>query len=197
MKLFMDMFFLIAIVYFSYKFVQVLIKMKQKVIFPITHEEIATVRKHPDKPLGLPIYSKQKVGITFYAVMLLYLIIMFFLGSFLQLFDWSLYFLLLLPLANAYDLFNQFAVLEDGLLSGSRFIAWKRVKSFRFVPIDMNHKYYGFSQEANKGYELKIKIKGIPISCVVTSTEMQEKLTSILREYVEVMEEESVLKESK
>jgi len=50
------------------------------------------------------------------------------------------------------------------------------------VPIDIKHKYYGFSKEANDGYELKIKTNGFPISCVVTSIEMKEKLTSVLRE---------------
>ena len=191
----MDILFLVVIGYFIYTFIQILLKMKQKAILPVTQAEITAIRKHPEKPLDLPTYSKQKVSIIIYSVMLLFVIVMFLLGIFLQLFDWSLYLLLFLPIANSYNLFNLFAVVEDGLLSGSRLIAWKKIKSFQFVPIDINHKYYGFSKEANEGYELKIRTRGFPISCVVTSNEMMEKLNKILGEHVKVNEEEWALKE--
>lgn len=184
----MDVLFFIFIGYFSYKFIQVLIKMKQKVILLITHEEIAVIRKHPDKLVDFPTYSKQKVGIIIYSTMLLFVIVMFLLGAFFQLFGWSLYLLLFLPIANSYNLLNLFAVVEDGLLSGNRFIPWKKIKSFHFVPIDINHKYYGFSKEANNGYELRIQTRGLPISCVVTSIEMKKKLTSFLSKHVMVKE---------
>jgi len=193
LKLFMDILFVVVIIYYSYKFIQVLVKMKRKVIFPATTKEIVFIRKHPDKPLDLPTYSKQKVGIIFHVIVLLLVVVMFVLGAFFQLFDWPLYLLLFLPMANSYNLLNLFAIAEDGLISGSRFIAWRKIKSFQFVPIDINHKYYGYSKEANDGFELKIKTKIFSSSCVVTSDEMKDKLSDILSKHVQESENEPVL----
>ncbi|PAV27981.1 hypothetical protein CIL05_19140 [Virgibacillus profundi] len=191
----MDILFLIVIGYFSYKFIQVLVKMKQKFILPKINEDIAAIRKHPDKPVDFPVYSKQKVGIIIYSLILLFVIIMFLLGVFFQLFDSSLYLLLLLPIVNSYNILNLFAVVEDGLLSGSRFVAWNKIKSFEFVRIDVNHKFYGFSAEANEGYQLKVKTKFYFTSCVITSDEMKDRLNHILSEHVQVNEKASALKE--
>src|SRR5690606_26250731 len=113
----------------------------------------------PQKTIDFPTYSKQKVGIILYFLMLLYLIVMFILGTVSRTIDWPFFFLLLLPLSYSHNFLNLFAIMDDGLISGSRFIAWKRIKSYHFVPIDANHKYYGFSKEVNSGYELEIKGK--------------------------------------
>src|SRR5690625_1315265 len=196
LKLFMDILFVIVISYFSFKFIQVLMKMKQRPIFP-NSSEIGFVRKHPDKPLDSPTYSEQKVGIIIHSIVLLFVIVMFLLGAFLQLFNWSLYLLLFLPMANTSNLFNLFALVEDGLLTGSRFIPWKRIKSFQFVPIDINHRFYGYSKEANDGFELKIKTKVFTTSCIVTSAEMKEKLSEILNEHILMKENEAVLEEQR
>ncbi|GAB3055623.1 hypothetical protein GCM10027286_18930 [Virgibacillus ainsalahensis] len=179
---FINILFLIGIGYVSYKFIQVMMKMRQRVILPTTNEEIDAIRKHPEKKVDFPTYSKQKAGIIIYSLLLLFVICMFCLGVFLQLFDWSLYMLLLLPMAHSYNLLNLFAVVDDGILSGSRFVAWNKIKSFQFIPIDINHKYYGFSKEVNNKYELKIRAKFYFTSCVVTSDEMKEKLNNILNE---------------
>jgi hypothetical protein len=85
-----------------------------------------------------------------------------------------------------------FAVVDGGLLSGSRLIVWKKIKSFQFIPIDINHKYYGYSKEVNGGYELKVKGKIFSESCIVTSPEMKEKLTRILSEHAKVIEEKTL-----
>lgn len=180
----MTILFMIYIGYFSYTFIRVLIKMRQNAIFPVTEEDRLTIRKHPEKPIDFPIYSRQKKGIIIYSVVLLFVSVLFLLGVFLKLFDWTLYLWLFLPVANSYNLLNLFAVLEDGLLSGRRFIACKHIKSFQFVTIDINHRYYGFSKEANEGYELKVKTSGFSVSCIVTSIEMKEKLINVLNEQV-------------
>ena len=166
--------------------------MKRNVILPTMNEEIAAIRKHPQKTVDYPSFSKQKVGIIAYSCMILFVMVMFFAGAFLNEFNWSFYLLLFLPFSYSHDLFNIFAVEEDGLLSGSRFIPWKNVKSFHFVPIDVNHKYYGYSKEVNNGYELKIKAKFFPISCIVTSNEMKEKLSRIISEYAYLQNNEKV-----
>jgi len=195
LKLFMDILFFIVIAYLGYKFIQVLIKMKQKVILPTTNEECAAIRKIPGKAVDLPTYSKQKIGIIIYSFMLLFVIAVFLFEILTHNFGWSFYLLFFLPLSYSYNLLNLFAIVEGGLLSGSRFIAWDKIKSFHFIPIDINHKYYGYSKEVNGGYELKVKAKLSSTSCIVTSDEMKERLSNVLSEYVKVNEEESAVQE--
>lgn len=192
MKLFMDILFLIIIGYCTYNFIQILFKMKQKVILPTTNKEIAAIRTHPEKAVDFPTYSKQKVGIIIYSFMLLFVSILFFLEVFLNVVGWQIYWLIFLPMAYSFNLLNMFVVVNDGLLCGSRFVAWDKIKSFHFVPMDINNKYYGHSKEVNEGFELRIKTKGFPISCFVTSEEMKEKLTEIFSEHVIVDRKESV-----
>ena len=190
--LFVDTLFFIVIGYFSYKFIQVLIKMKQKAILPATNEERAAIRKIPGKEIDFPTYSKQKVAIIIYSFMLLFVIAVFLFGI---LSHNSFYLLFFFPLSYSYNLLNLFAIVKGGLLSGSRFIAWHQIKSFHFIPIDINHKYYGYTKEVNEGYELKVKAKFFSTSCIVTSDEMKEKLCNVLTEHVKVNEEESAVQE--
>lgn len=159
-------------------------KMNGRVIFPTSNEELAVIRNYPQKAVDVPRLSQQKVGIIVYSFLILFLLVMFFWGTFVYEFGWSFYLLLFLPLSHSYNLFNMFAVVEGGLLSGSRFIPWRRLQYYQFVPIDVNHKFYGYSKEVNDGYELKISTIGFPISCIVTSNDMKEKLTKILGEHV-------------
>src|SRR5690625_2624261 len=193
--LFVDTLFFIVIGYFSYKFIQVLIKMKQKAILPATNEERAAIRKIPGKEIDFPTYSKQKVEIIIYSFMLLFVIVVFLLGILSGYFGWSFYLLFFLLLSYSYNLLNLFAIVDGGLLSGSRFIAWHQIKSFHFIPIDINHKYYGYTKEVNEGYELKMKAKFLSTSCIITSAEMKEKLSNVLTEHVKVNEEESAVQE--
>jgi hypothetical protein len=183
MKLLLSVIFLIIIVYHRFKFVQLLIKMNRKIILPTTKEELLTIRKYPQKAVVEPVYSKHKVGIIVYFLMLIYLIVMFIIGAVNKDINWSFYLLLFLPLIYSHNLLNVFACVDGGLLSGSRFVNWKTIKSFEFIPIDANHKFYGYSKEVNNGYELKIKTKGFPISCIVTAEETKEKLTNLLDEH--------------
>lgn len=184
MKLFMDILYFIVISYFIYTFIKVIVKMKQTAILPKTREDTLIIRKHPERLLDLPTYSDQKTGLILYFVMLLFVIIMFVLAVIFQLFSWSVYLLLFLPMANSHQYLNLFAITEDGILSGSRFIPWKKIKSYQFVLIDSHHRYYGYSKEANDGYELKIKTTLFSTSCVITSIEMREKINSILKNYL-------------
>lgn len=191
MRIIADILFLIVIGYFIFQFIMILIKMNHKTILPQNKEELAHIRKHPQRPAEFSTYSAQKVGIILYALMLVFVISMFFAGSVLKQFEWSVYLLLLVPLINSRDLFDIFAVVEGGLLSGSRFIAWNRIKSYRFVPINLNHKYYGYSKEVNDGDELIIKGRFFVTSCIITSPETKDKITQILSEHVLTYEEKS------
>ncbi|SEQ83547.1 hypothetical protein SAMN05216232_3455 [Virgibacillus subterraneus] len=194
MKLFIDILLLIVIGYYSYKFIQVMIKMRQDIILPTTNEEIASIRKYPQKVVNFPIYPEQKIGIIAYSLNLVFVIVMFFLGVFLDGINWSFYPLMTILLINSYSFINLFAVIGDGVLCGSHFVTWKKIKSFQFLPIDLNHRYYGSSKEVNDRYELRIKTKFYFISCIVTTDEMKEKLHMILSEHIAVNEGESALK---
>lgn len=185
----MNLLLLLFIGYYTWTFVQLMIKMRKNKILPTTNEEIAAIRKYPRKVVDAPTFSKQKVGIIIYLILLVFVITMYLIGTFQVELDWSLFLLLFIPLINADNLLNLFAVAEDGLLIGNRFIDWKKLKSFRFVPIDFNHKYYGYEEEINKGYELIIKERLFSVSCIVTSEAMKEKLSKILCEHGVVNEE--------
>ncbi|WP_071396544.1 hypothetical protein [Bacillus tuaregi] len=179
MKLVINILFLIALGYYFYKFIQLLIKMKQPVIVPINESERNVLRIFPQKPVASPSYAKQKWGIIIYSFMLLFVLTMFIIGFDL---NWSYQILLFLPLINSRNSFNLFALVEDGILCGDRFIAWKQMKSFQVVPIEPNHKYYGYEKDVNEGYEIRIKTRGRSISCIVTTSDMNEKLTGIIAE---------------
>ncbi|KAA9016948.1 hypothetical protein [Niallia endozanthoxylica] len=179
MKLVFNILFLMAVVYYTYRFVQLLIKMNQTIIVPATDSEKNAVRIFPQKVVNSPTYSKQKWGIILYSFMLLFVIAMFIIGWDL---NWSYQLLLLLPLVHSRNSFNLFAIVEAGLLCGNRYIAWKQIKSFQIIPIDQNHRYYGYTKEVNEGYEFIIKAKGHSCSVITTSNEMKDRLTSMIQE---------------
>jgi len=191
MKILLSVSFLFIIVYHSFKFVQLLRKMNQKIILPSTNEELLTIRTYPEKPVVEPKLSKHKVGIFVYILMLIFLISMLIIGIMNKDINWSFYLLLLLPLIHSHNLLNVFASVDGGLLSGSRFVKWKSIKSFEFIPISANHRYYGYSKEVNNGYELKIKTKIFPISCIITAEETKKKLTKLLSENAAAIEKNS------
>ncbi|SES61838.1 hypothetical protein SAMN05216389_10145 [Oceanobacillus limi] len=194
MKIIIGIVFFLVIAYHLVNFIQLLMKMNEKIIFPANDTEAAAIRKHPERALDPPTYKAQKVGIIIYVFMLLFLLGVFFVGASVHQFDnWAIFLFMLLPFSYSHDMLNMFGVLEGGLLVGSRFIPWNKVTSVQFKRIDINHKYYGFSKEVNdSGYELIIKQRFFSRNCIVTSIEMKETLTEIFRERVDLQEEELV-----
>ncbi|MGD6943179.1 hypothetical protein ACQCT6_14265 [Cytobacillus gottheilii] len=182
MKFFMMVIFFLIIGFYAFKFLQLLVKMKQKPVLPLTIEDLQDIRKNPQTPVEFPSFSKHKTGLIIYALLLVYLSVMVWMGVFYWDLEWALYLCIFLPLIHTNNLLNLFAVLNDGLLCGTRFIPWKNIKSFRFVEINQNHRFYGYGKEVNSGYELKIQTKFLPVSCIVTSERMKDKLTEIMVE---------------
>lgn len=198
MKIAIGILFFTVIAYHLFQFIRLLIKMKENVVFPVNEAESSTVRKFPDKKLVPLTYKSQKVGIIFYSFLLVFMIGFFTIFASAQEFNnWLIFLFILLPFSSSHDVFNLFAVLEDGLLVGSRFIPWKRVKSVQFKRININHRYYGHDKEVNdKGYEMIIN-KGLSkISCIVISSEMKEKLTQVIQEQMTQQGENLIWKES-
>lgn len=189
MVLFLEFIFFLAIGYFIYQFAQVLFRLDHHVIFPISGENLAGIRKYPSKPIDEPTFSEQKTGIILYSCLLLFVVVMFFVLYFFREADsinWFFNVMLLLPLTYSDDGINLFAIVDDGILSGNRFIAWNKIKEVQFIPIDMNHKFYGFNKEANNGYELKVKTKFKSTSCIVMSNETKDRLTEIIRDKINI-----------
>ncbi|MDQ0270615.1 hypothetical protein J2S17_002490 [Cytobacillus purgationiresistens] len=180
--LILDGLFLMIIGFYLYRFIRILFKMKQDRILPVANEEMKDIRIEPQRPIDSPSVPSQKWGIIVYSMSLLFIISVFIIGISTDFFDWSIYLLLFLPLVHSENLFNQFIILDDGLVKGSRYVPWGKIKSFSFVPIDINHQYFGFSKEVNDGYELKIESRFLPIRCIVTSDAMKEKLNQTLNE---------------
>jgi hypothetical protein len=165
--------------YNCYRFLQLLLKMNQKALLPVSKEESIDLRKFPQKTVEPPTYANQKWGILLYTMLLSFMLVMFLLGLFRQ-FNWSYYLILLIPLFQSHNLFHLFAVLEEGILTGNRYIPWSRIRSYRFEPIDQNHRYYGYGKEVNSGYELILKGKFFSSSVIVTSELMKESLSKTL-----------------
>ena len=184
MKLFMMVLFILVVGYFTFHFLLLLIKMKQNILLPITMEEKNVLRRFPKRPIGIPSFSEQKWGILIYSLVLLFLIIMFILAALKGSFRWSYFLLLFLLLNNTNNLLNTFAFVEEGIISGSRFIPWRKIKSYHFNPIDKNHKFYGYDKEVNAGYELKIKTNGFSTYCIVTSEEVKERIGKLINDHI-------------
>ncbi|MFC4022292.1 hypothetical protein ACFOUV_00510 [Oceanobacillus longus] len=173
--------FVAIVFYYAYRVIQVLIKMRKDIVLPVSAEELASIRKEPQKTVKPPTYSSQRAGIIFYILVLIYIIGMIILVWRHDV-GFGLYFLIIFPIFHLSNFLNLFAVTKDGILCGARFASWKNIKSFEFLRIDVNHNYYGFSSEVNNQYELRIKTRFSTLSCVVTSEEMKAKLVGLLKE---------------
>lgn len=186
LKILMALLFLLVVAYNIFVFVQLLVNMKQPVVLPLTKEDMASIRKQPATSLNAPVYARQKTGIILHIGIVFLVGALYVLGTYFNFIEWPQFLLLLVILwqSNLHSLFNMFAVTESGLLSGDRFMAWKRIKSFQFIPIDINHRYYGHAKDVNDAYELKIKTFFFTTSCVVLSEEMKERLQQILSERI-------------
>ncbi|MCG7344908.1 hypothetical protein MHZ92_12240 [Sporosarcina sp. ACRSL] len=191
MKVIVDLLFLLVFGYLCYRFFRLAIKMKQPAVFPITEEDLKAIRTQPQKAVNKPLLSHQKIGLLMMGLTLLFLLIVvifILLDSTIQ----TSYFIIpLLTLLNFNQFWNLFAIVEDGVLCGGRFVQWKSIQSFQFEPIDTNHRFYGYAPEVNSGHELKIKTKFTEVSCIVTSEAVKEKLTGLLENHAWVDSENS------
>ncbi|MFD1171598.1 hypothetical protein [Oceanobacillus picturae] len=180
--------FLILIAYQIMRYIQVLVKMKKKAIFPVEEKDIMAIRRHPVRPVVRPTYKAQKNGVIIYGVFLLFMTALFIYT--VSLGNWPLLLTPAISLLYLHNLFNMLTIVKDGLLVGGRFVHWKDIKSFQFKPIDIDHRFYGHTKEVNEaGYELVFKRRLFSSYCIVISEETKDKITEILREYGKVKEE--------
>lgn len=185
--LYLKLLFFLVFGYYVYHFIQIIFRMESKKIFPKSEDEILDLRKLPEKPLDYPSLKKQKVGILLYGGALLFVFIMYVLLFFFfdseNGFDWILYITLLLPFSYV-DLLNLFAIFDDGILIGNKFVPWGRLKGYHFIPIDMNHRFYGYDRKVNSGYELEFKGKVFSYNCIVITDEMKVTLEKLLDSHI-------------
>ena len=165
---------------YVYLYLRQIIKMNQTATFPVTKEDVTAIRRQPKAPIALPRIAHQKLGFYINGIViliLLFLLIAKMLGYFSE---WT-YFSILFPmLINYNQTWNVFAIMDNGVLCGGRFIPWKRIQFYEFKPIDNDHRYYGYVPEVNGGYELEIKTKFTSVNCIVTSEAAKDKLSGIL-----------------
>lgn len=170
----------IAISYNLFQFIVFWKKRKEPFLLPVLDEDWLTLRKYPQLKEG-----ERKENVIPYLLILSAVIILYILGFvFSDQDDWAFNLMLIFLLLNANNLLNGFAVIEDGLLSEGRFIPWRKIKAFYFVPIDIHHRSYGYDKDVNDGYELQIKGKFLTIRCFVTTDEMKEKMEAILSKHI-------------
>ncbi|WP_277678649.1 hypothetical protein [Gracilibacillus dipsosauri] len=184
MRILMSLLFLLFIGYHSYKLIVLLKKMNQGVIMPLTDEDMASIKNSERREIKPPTLSTQKWGIILYAFTLVLATTLFILAIFHDEFNFYLYPFFFIPLLHSNDLFQLFSITNKGILSGNQFIRWEKIKSFEFVPIDVNSRHYGFSSEINDKKELKIKSRFRTISCIVMTEEMEQNLQKVLEENV-------------
>lgn len=176
--------FIAVIFYYLFRFVQVLMKMRQDPLLPATAEEMKALRIEPQRPMKSFTYASQKSGIIFYSLFSVYIISMFIvIWNLRQELIVPLYFLILYPVFFTTNLLNVFAFTKDGIISRTRFIAWKRIKSYEFRRIDINHSYYGHSKEVNDQLELRLETRFWTYKCIVMTEEMENKVIDLLETY--------------
>lgn len=176
--------FVVMLSYVLISFVQMLEQMSKDIIFPVTEEELETIRKRPEKPINRPNFQDQKRGLIIYIIYLLFIITMFVFVIIYDPLNFAFYPFVLISLIYMNDVMNMFAISEKGILIGDRFIGWKWINYFYFEKIDMNHKFYGYAKEVNDQYELKFKLKFMTVSCLILSDETKEHVRKMLLNYI-------------
>lgn len=167
-----------------YQLIKVFQAIKGPITFPNTEKELQALRKTPEKPIKEPNLKAHRGWIILYVFTLTLAMVLC--GVNLIYLDngWIFTFIFLLPVYHASDLINLFAVTKDGIISGSRFIPWSRMKSFERVPVDVNHRFYGFAHDVNGSQEVKIRTNGFPLTILIT----QKDLVNTLIDYLEQRE---------
>lgn len=177
---------LVAMLYYTFRLIQVLVKMRQTIIFPSTVQEVKALRKYPQKTVDNPTYKYQKSGFLLNILAVLFIAAMFSIGMITEALGSNHYLFMLAFLVYSYLMLqlNLFAVIDDGLLIGSRFIPWERIKKLYFTPIDVDHRYYGHTKEANGGYVLKIKTRIGFRQVIIMSEDLKHQLSQLMHEHV-------------
>ena len=178
--------FVIFVLYIVYRFGLLLFKMKQPMIYPESDKEMAFIHIYPQKTIQLSRPSFQKGGLILYGCMIIYFVVVLLLWIYFESISWPLLLLAIVPYLQIQHVFNMFAILQDGVLFGGRFIRWKYIQSYEWIEINTNHLIYSFGEELNNGYELKIKTKllSLPVSLIVTDKEVKEDLTETLKQCI-------------
>lgn len=174
----------ILFLFLCFRFFRLVIKMKQPTVFPVTEEDLQAIRVQSKKTIERPVISQQKSALTWLGFNLSIFLILAVYSLLDTTINLSYAVPLILTLIYFNYIWNLFAIVEGGVLSGGKFVSWKNIQSYHFEEIDENHRFYGDSPEVNSGYELWIVTKYSEVSCVVTSVAVKEKLTGILDAYL-------------
>ncbi|MCM3316298.1 hypothetical protein M3603_06360 [Rummeliibacillus stabekisii] len=182
MMLFMLLLYLIlsaVLLYFTANFIRLVYKLKGPVIFPLTIQDQENIKIFPQRKNARQSLKAIKESAFLYVIAL-----MIAYGALIYSYLMSIntFILAVIPIINIKNLLNLFAIVDEGIVIGNKYIPWRKIKSFDFQPIDFNHSYYGYSKEINNGYELVIKKQLFSVSCIVTDEDTKHKLQNILKQ---------------
>ncbi|MGR6897378.1 hypothetical protein [Rummeliibacillus sp. TYF-LIM-RU47] len=182
MMLFMLLLYLIllaVLLYFTANFIRLVYKLKGPVIFPLTIQDQENIKIFPQRKNARQSLKAIKESAFLYVIALM---IAYGALIYSYLISINTFILAVIPIINIKNLLNLFAIVDEGLVIGNKYIPWRKMKSFNFQPIDFNHPYYGYSKEINNGYELVIKKQLFSVSCIVTDEDTKHKLQNILKQ---------------
>lgn len=183
---FITVFWVVILFYYVIRFVRVLLKWKNPVVFPLTKDEWTSIGVHPNKTVGKLEIFHQKVAVWGNGLTIFFIAGWIVFETIIAKQHFPAVIALIPTLWNLPKLWNHFAFQKDGIVCGYRFVPWKRVQSYQFIPIDQNHRYYGYSPELNEGYELLIHTKFSEVSCLVTTESVKQKLILLLEEQLKI-----------
>lgn len=177
--LFLYLILLAVLLYFAANFIRLVYKLKGRVIFPLTTQDQENIKIFPQRKNARQSLKAIKESAFLYVIALM---IAYGALIYSYLISINTFILAVIPIINIKNLLNLFAIVDEGLVIGNKYIPWRKMKSFNFQPIDFNHPYYGFSKEINNGYELVIKKQLFSVSCIVTDEDTKHKLQNILKQ---------------
>lgn len=174
------------LIFLTIRFIRILFKMRQTVVFPLTEVEWNSILVHPNKTVGKPDLSHQKMAVWGNGLVIFFITLWIVVETLLLKRHFPAAIVFAPILWNLPKLWNLFAFLKQGIVCGNRFVPWNRLQSYQFIPIDKHHRYYGYSPKLNEGYELLIHTKFSEVSCLVTTESVKQKLILLLEEQLKI-----------
>ncbi len=182
MYLSVNLLFIGIVIYHIYRVGRTLKELKSRSIFPSSEMDYRNIRLEPLRTIDYPEITYHKKRLVIYGCLLVLIWSAFFYALFTE--ELFPIYLFIIPFTLfSYQVLNTFAIKEEGLMIGTQFIPWQKIKYYQFVRIDVNHKFYGHTKEVNDSYELKVKLGFTSASCIITLDETKDQIATFLASY--------------
>lgn len=186
MYLFLALFIFILLFYYVFNLIRLIGALNRPKLLPANEADVKLIRMHPQKgkyDMAEPTLRGQRFGLMMYGVILLVIAGFFYTALFTDFGDWYILIVAIVPMFQMGNIVSAFAVLEDGVIVGSKFLSWSEIKGYEYVPIDVNNKFYGYDSEFNdSGYVVRFHQTILSKNGVIANDEMKARLDKILLE---------------